>query len=366
MGSDAKMKIVCFHLYNDFSGSPKVLYDVLSGLLDKGYAVDLITSRGGVLDNLDSPKLTRRSYGYRFSKNPIVTMFNYARIQLLTFVIAFRYLFDKDVTFYINTILPLGPAMAGRLTGKRVVYHYHENAFIKSGFYRMLAKFMQAIAGEIICVSKYQASFLSKNLNNIHVIPNALNDKFVNALKPDPEAAYGRKRVLMLSSLKAYKGTKIFLDLAKRLPELNFELVINDTKERIDDWLKSENITPSGNVVIQERIKDVAVLYNRASLVLNLSDPRLVIETFGLTALEAMSCALPVIVPQEGGIAELVKDGENGYKIDCKDSDLLVSRISTVLTDKDLYLKLAENALAFSEGFSQRKMLDSITSLLFR
>lgn len=36
--------IVCFHLFNDYSGSPKVLKMVLQGILDKGYEVDLITS----------------------------------------------------------------------------------------------------------------------------------------------------------------------------------------------------------------------------------------------------------------------------------------------------------------------------------
>ena len=39
-------KIVCFHLYNDYSGSPKVLKVVLEGLLQRGCAVDLVTSRG--------------------------------------------------------------------------------------------------------------------------------------------------------------------------------------------------------------------------------------------------------------------------------------------------------------------------------
>ena len=44
--------IICFHLFNDYSGSPKVLKMVLQGILDKGYEVDLITSKGGVLDEL--------------------------------------------------------------------------------------------------------------------------------------------------------------------------------------------------------------------------------------------------------------------------------------------------------------------------
>ena len=45
-------KIVCFHLFNDYSGSPQVLRTVIDGLLEKGYPIDLVTSRGGVLDEL--------------------------------------------------------------------------------------------------------------------------------------------------------------------------------------------------------------------------------------------------------------------------------------------------------------------------
>ena len=45
-------RIICFHLYNDFSGSPIVLRMVLEGLLRKGFKVDLVTSNGGVLDEL--------------------------------------------------------------------------------------------------------------------------------------------------------------------------------------------------------------------------------------------------------------------------------------------------------------------------
>ena len=70
------------------------------------------------------------------------------------------------------------------------------------------------------------------------------------------------------------------------------------------------------DLIVYPRQADVAEFYNGASLVLNLSDKDRFIETFGLTALEAMSAGLPVIVPTVGGIAELVEDSVNGYKID--------------------------------------------------
>mgnify|MGYP000827528304 FL=1 len=45
-------RIICFHLFNDYSGSPKVLKMVLEGLLKKGCQVDLVSSKGGALDEL--------------------------------------------------------------------------------------------------------------------------------------------------------------------------------------------------------------------------------------------------------------------------------------------------------------------------
>lgn len=155
--------IVCFHLFNDYSGSPKVLKMVLEGMIRKGYRIDLVSSKGGVLDELNVyENLHKHSYPYRFSNNPVMTMLRYCAVQLYTFLLAFRWLFQKDVIFYINTLLPVGPALAGRLIGKRVVYHYHENAFVKGAFYKILAFLMQKLAHEIICVSAYQASFLQR------------------------------------------------------------------------------------------------------------------------------------------------------------------------------------------------------------
>lgn len=45
-------RVICFHLFNDYSGSPKVLKMILEGLLKKGCQVDLVSSTGGVLDEL--------------------------------------------------------------------------------------------------------------------------------------------------------------------------------------------------------------------------------------------------------------------------------------------------------------------------
>lgn len=374
--------IVCFHLFNDYSGSPKVLKTVLNGLLVRGYTVDLVSSRGGVLDELSHPKLKRRfTYRYRFSSNPAITLLRYATIQVYTFFVAFRYMFNKDVVFYINTILPVGAALAGWLTGKKVVYHYHENAFVKGRFYRLLAWGMQKLADEVICVSAYQASFL-KRKKHVRVVPNALPSEFIAQLHPDPISAFERKTVLMLSSLKEYKGTREFIKLAADLPQFKFVLVINDTQENIDKYLSTPPqksgekygefiggstgqrwLNPS-NLTILSRQEHVAVFYNVATIVINLTDRHQAIETFGLTSLEALSCGLPVIVPTVGGITEFVIEAYDGYRIDVQDLPIIESRIIEILQDRTLYEYLSNNALSVSRRYDLHRMIDSVSAVL--
>lgn len=356
--------IVCFHLFNDYSGSPQVLRTVIEGLLEKGYNVDLVTSRGGVLDELESKEnLRMRQYIYRFAHNKFIRCLRYTWVQLQVFFIALGYMFKKETVIYINTILPIGAAIGGRLAGKKVVYHYHENAKAKSTTYRILAKIMQLIASDIICVSQYQRSFLRRK-RSVFVIPNALQKGFAAKLHPDSEKAFANQRVLMLGSLKSYKGTDEFIALARRLNKYSFELVLNDSQENIDRYLKERKILPTGNLTIHPRQDDVTPFYNRASLVLNLTNKKSAIETFGLTALEAMTAGLPTIVPTVGGIAEMVADGVNGFRIDSQDCEGIEQCIENILRNKDFFVNLSTNALAKSRLYDAGSMVHNIATIL--
>ena len=360
-----KMKrIACFHLFNDYSGSPKVLKTVLEGLLGKGFEIDVVTSRGGVLDELKGHcNIKCRQYDYSFARNGLVRLMRYIGVQLITFFIALGYIFKKNTVIYINTILPIGAAIGGRLAGKRVVYHYHENAKAKSTFYRILAKMMQFIASDIICVSEYQRKFIRRK-KRVYVIHNALQKRFTDNIRPDMENAFEQKRILMLGSLKGYKGTGEFIGLAEKMKEYSFELIVNDTEENIRGYIKKNNIEVPANIAIHPRQTDVVGFYNRATIVLNMSNKEQFIETFGLTALEAMTAGLPVIVPTVGGIAELVENGVNGYKIDVQDIGEIEEKIKEIFKNKDLFIYLANNAKKCSEKYTAERMTDSIEHLI--
>lgn len=120
------------------------------------------------------------------------------------------------------------------------------------------------------------------------------------------------------------------------------------------------------NLQIISRQNDVTPFYNEASIVLNLSDKQRFVETFGLTALEAMSAGPLVIVPTEGGIAEMVEDGANGYKIDVQDLDRIDCMIEEIFQDKDHYIRMANEANQVSLGFKESVMIEKILTILNR
>jgi glycosyltransferase involved in cell wall biosynthesis len=227
----------------------------------------------------------------------------------------------------------------------------------------MLARAMKMLASKIICVSEYQRTMLKKE-KNVLVIPNALDERFLQGVHPDADRTYGYKTILMLATLKLYKGIREFIALAERLPEYRFRLVLNNSENEINQFINHEKLKITDNMTLMARVEDVAPLYNEASIVLNLTNKNYVIETFGLTVVEAMSAGLPVIVPTVGGIAEMVEDGWNGYKIDVQNLHKIAEHIDLMLNDRKLYKRLSGNALEFSKRFNEKTMVETVIKLL--
>lgn len=356
-------KFVFFHLYNDFSGSPMVLTRVVKGFIDKGMDVELVTSKGGILDSIKEHKnFKRHSFFYRFSQHSIVTLMRFAVAQAYMFFFAFRYAFDKNVVFYINTILPVGPAIAGKLMGKRIVYHCHENAWMKGRVYKELSRIMTWIADEIICVSEYQRNTLYSK-RHANVVYNSVSDKFKEKLIFDPDKAFDRKEIIMACSTKLYKGIKEFMAVAALMPQYTFTLILNATEEEKNRFLKRHNIKPTDNVNVISRVENMAEYYNKSSIVMNLSNRNLFIETYGLTVSEGLCAGLPCIVPVIGGVRELIIEGRNGFHIDSSHVEEIASKIGYLLSDRDTYVRMAKAAKESSTIFNEKKMIDKIIAL---
>jgi len=67
-------------------------------------------------------------------------------------------------------------------------------------------------------------------------------------------------------------------------------------------------------------------------------------ESFGLAALEAMACELPVIASDVGGLPEVVTDGETGYLSPVADIDKMANDAARLLADDDFRKAMGQRA----------------------
>jgi N-acetyl-alpha-D-glucosaminyl L-malate synthase BshA len=67
-------------------------------------------------------------------------------------------------------------------------------------------------------------------------------------------------------------------------------------------------------------------------------------ESFGLAALEAMACEVPVIASRVGGVPELVEDGVTGFLSAPEDLSGMASTAVRLLTDDRLHRQVAAAA----------------------
>jgi glycosyltransferase involved in cell wall biosynthesis len=83
-------------------------------------------------------------------------------------------------------------------------------------------------------------------------------------------------------------------------------------------------------------------------------------ETFGLVALEAMACGLPVIAGVSGGLVDILQDGVNALVCD-PDRPLSIAECLSRLRDSsELCARLRQGALAHARGRSWRATMDQL------
>ncbi len=80
-------------------------------------------------------------------------------------------------------------------------------------------------------------------------------------------------------------------------------------------------------------------------------------ESFGLAALEAMACEVPVISTNVGGLPEVNIHGETGFLSEVGDIEQMAHNAITILSDETLLQQFRKNALAQARRFDIDKIL---------
>ncbi len=72
------------------------------------------------------------------------------------------------------------------------------------------------------------------------------------------------------------------------------------------------------------------------------------LESFGLAALEAMSCGVPCVTSRVGGLPEIMKDGITGFTAEVGDVEAMSEHVLTILHNPDLKQRLSRTAREYA------------------
>lgn len=86
-------------------------------------------------------------------------------------------------------------------------------------------------------------------------------------------------------------------------------------------------------------------------------------ESFGLSALEAHACGIPVIATDVGALAHIVRDGRSGFLIDDRDPSIFAARAKTVLSDPRLWHEFSTEAISSAAGFAWERTAEELLEL---
>lgn len=86
-------------------------------------------------------------------------------------------------------------------------------------------------------------------------------------------------------------------------------------------------------------------------------------ESFGLTALEAHACGVPVVATAVGGLKHIVEDGVSGFLVKRGDPATFAARLKTLLEDEAMHFEFSRAALERSSEFSWDTAADGFLEL---
>jgi len=171
----------------------------------------------------------------------------------------------------------------------------------------------------LTAVSRYLRDETEANFgvpgSRIRVIPNFIDtERYQRGRDPDHRkslAAPHEKILMHVSNFRAVKRVedvvRIFAGVRTRIPSRL--VMVGDGPERPRAMKQAEALGVEDNVLFLGKHASVEELLACADLFLLPSES----ESFGLAALEAMACGVPVVASSVGGIPEVVEDGESGY-----------------------------------------------------
>lgn len=210
---------------------------------------------------------------------------------------------------------------------------------------------------------------LFKIKNKIKVIPNFIE---LDKVKKDPLAPCHRyvmakenERIIThISNFRKVKRIpdiiKIFYNIQKQIPAKL--MMVGDGPEKEKAEILCQELGIHDKVIFFGNSNEIDKILLLTDLFLLPSET----ESFGLAALEAMACGVPVISSNSGGLPEVNFDGISGYLSNVGNVEEMAANAMKILKDDEVLNQFKENALEVAKKFDIKNILPIYEALYQR
>jgi N-acetyl-alpha-D-glucosaminyl L-malate synthase BshA len=182
--------------------------------------------------------------------------------------------------------------------------------------------------------------------NDIEVIHNFVNcDKYKRSMNRDLKhyfAPHKEKILIHVSNFRAVKRptdvVEIFVRVQEEIPAVL--LMVGDGPERSSAEWSTRHNGIERKVYFTGKQDAIEELIGISDLLLLPSEN----ESFGLVALEAMACEVPVVASRVGGLPEVLTDGVEGFLVEPRDVEKMAERSLAILAHESYREEMGKRA----------------------
>lgn len=218
---------------------------------------------------------------------------------------------------------------------------------------------------DAICVSNVVEAAQLEQLyqaerSRIEIVPPGVDHAFFSpGDRAGARAALGLDdgpTMLFVGRIQPLKGLDLAIAALAELPD-TVRLVVVGGPSGPDGFVEVQKVTTMvERLELTERVVFVppqphhllSTYYRAADLVIVPSRS----ESFGLVALEAAACGIPVVAAEVGGLRCLVDDTRTGFLIGSRDPIDYAKRVEQILFDPDLAARMGRSAAELGRGYS--------------
>jgi D-inositol-3-phosphate glycosyltransferase len=177
--------------------------------------------------------------------------------------------------------------------------------------------------------------------------------------------AFDAPALLFVGRIQPLKGLDVAIQALAQLQAKNAQLIVvggasgnegNDEIEKVMHLARGLGVHNNIRFVEPQAHHMLSTYYRAADVVVVPSRS----ESFGLVALEAAACGIPVVASAVGGLLTIIDDGETGYLVPGRDPALFAGHIDQLLAHPTMALamgaKAAEKARDYTWSFAAARL----------